>query len=77
MSLNLNRETLHEAIEHLPENTLPDLAQFIAFLQFKVEQSTSKSSWPAGFFENVIGGWQGEPLERPEQGVFEERDALL
>ena len=32
------------------------------------------SDWPEGFFEEVIGGWQGSPLTRPEQGEFEERE---
>jgi len=25
-------------------------------------------AWPEGFFEEVVGGWKGEPLVRPEQG---------
>ena len=33
-------------------------------------------SWPEGFFERVAGAWQGEPLERPPQPRFEERDKL-
>ena len=32
--------------------------------------------WPPGFFEDVAGSWEGEPLERPEQLPFEERDPL-
>lgn len=32
--------------------------------------------WPPGFFEEVIGGWKGKPLERPPQGRFERRDRL-
>jgi len=24
--------------------------------------------WPDGFFEEVAGGWRGEPLQRPKQG---------
>ncbi len=32
--------------------------------------------WPEGYFEEVIGGWQGEPLLRAPQGEFEEREAL-
>ncbi|MFN2160476.1 MAG: hypothetical protein ACK2UR_19435 [Candidatus Promineifilaceae bacterium] len=32
--------------------------------------------WPAYFFEEVVGGWQGEPLQRPPQGEYEQRDAL-
>lgn len=26
------------------------------------------SSWPDGYFERVVGGWKGEPLERLPQG---------
>ncbi len=32
--------------------------------------------WPDEFFEDVVGGWVGEPLTRPSQGTHEERDAL-
>jgi hypothetical protein len=32
--------------------------------------------WPEGFFERVVGGWKGEPLERPDQGQLEEREPL-
>lgn len=32
--------------------------------------------WPPGFFEAVVGGWEGEPLERAPQGENEERDEL-
>jgi hypothetical protein len=32
--------------------------------------------WPEGFFEEVVGGWQGEPLQRGEQGNYEDRDPL-
>jgi len=35
-----------------------------------------KPVWPEGYFENVIGGWQGESLERPEQGIYETRQEL-
>ncbi|MES1026608.1 hypothetical protein ABN584_27320 [Gloeocapsa sp. BRSZ] len=33
--------------------------------------------WNPGFFEEVIGGWVGEPLERPEQGEYETREPLF
>ncbi len=32
--------------------------------------------WPPGYFENVIGGWKGEPLVRPPQGEYEEREQM-
>ncbi|MBD2248412.1 hypothetical protein [Nostoc sp. FACHB-888] len=33
--------------------------------------------WMPGFFEEVIGGWVGEPLERAEQGEYETREQLF
>lgn len=35
------------------------------------------SGWPDAFFAEVVGGWQGETLERPSQGEFELRDSLV
>lgn len=30
--------------------------------------------WSPGFFERTAGAWQGEPLVRPSQGEYDERD---
>ncbi|MCE5229912.1 hypothetical protein LLG95_09985 [bacterium] len=32
--------------------------------------------WPEGYFEEVIGGWQGKPLRRAPQGKLDKRDQL-
>jgi len=32
--------------------------------------------YPPNFFGEVIGGWEGEPLVRAEQGEFEQRETL-
>jgi len=32
--------------------------------------------WPESYFDEVIGGWKGEPLTRPPQGALEEREKL-
>lgn len=29
--------------------------------------------WPDDFFYEVVGGWQGDPFERPKQGCAERR----
>ncbi len=34
------------------------------------------SGWPEGYFEQVVGGWQGEELVRPPQSTLEIRDAF-
>lgn len=35
-----------------------------------------QEGWPAGFFEEVVGGWRGDPLQRPPQGEYETREKL-
>ena len=32
------------------------------------------SGWPPGYFESVVGSWQGEELVRPEQPPLEVRE---
>ncbi len=40
-------------------------------------KTPENSGWMPGFFEEVIGGWAGEPLERGQQGEFENREQLF
>jgi len=39
------------------------LSSYLADLVFR----DVSDEWPEGFFEEVVGGWKGEPLQRPEQ----------
>ena len=32
--------------------------------------------WPPGYFDRVVGGWRGAPLERPPQGELETRETV-
>jgi len=34
------------------------------------------TGWPPRFFQEVVGGWKGTPLERLPQGDLEARDEL-
>jgi hypothetical protein len=42
-----------------------------------IQKITPQRGWIPGFFEEVIGGWVGEPLEREEQGEYETREPLF
>jgi len=33
-------------------------------------------AWSTGFFESVVGGWQGERLTREHEGEYETREKL-
>jgi hypothetical protein len=41
-----------------------------------IVQRDVASAWPPRFFEDVVGGWKGAPLERPPQGTLEAREEL-
>jgi hypothetical protein len=44
------------------------LSSYLAGLVLR-EVSVS-NDWPERFFEEVVGGWKGKPLRRPNQGRF-------
>jgi hypothetical protein len=48
------------------------ISQYLA----KVVKREFHPGWPEGYFEEVVGGWQGEPLLREVQGDYETRDPL-
>ncbi len=41
-----------------------------------VVQPKPQREWPVGYFDETAGSLADDPLERPDQGVFEERDVL-
>ncbi len=41
-----------------------------------VEPGAGAADWLPGFWDRLSQGWQGEPLQRPEQGVCETREPL-
>ena len=36
----------------------------------------AEDSWSPGFFESVVGSWQGEPLVREPEGDYETRETM-
>ncbi len=41
----------------------------------KLIKNEIASQWPEGYFD-LFGSWEGDPLERPEQGIYEKREEL-
>ena len=39
----------------------------------KLIKNEIASPWPEGYFD-LFGSWEGETLERPEQGAYEKRE---
>ncbi|MDY7023087.1 MAG: hypothetical protein SWJ54_17345 [Cyanobacteriota bacterium] len=78
-----DREMVLELVKQLPSDvSFEEIIHRIKLLQSKSSQSEliqsqKKSHWLPGFFEEVIGGWVGEPLQRSEQGQYESREILF
>jgi hypothetical protein len=53
-------------------------AQGVPLSRYLVEivQRELGGGWPPSYFDDVVGRWEGEPLERPAQGDVEQRDSL-
>ena len=58
-------------IRHKAEQAKLPLSRYLANL---VKQEAGQpSQWPEGYFDQVFGQWQGEPLLRSAQDEFEDR----
>ncbi len=65
-------EDLAEKIREQAEASGSSVSGYLA----KLVRREVPQGWPEGFFERVVGGWQGPGPERPVDGGFEERDSL-
>ena len=66
-------EETAERIRHEAKAAGLTVSQYIA----NVVKRAFSPEWPTGFFEEVVGGWQGEPLQRRAPGTVETRDPLI
>lgn len=65
-------DTVAAKIEQLARATGLTTSRYLA----KLVQQNIEDQWPDGYLEAVIGGWQGEPLERPDQLNLQDREQL-
>jgi hypothetical protein len=46
---------------------------FLALDEREAPEAGLKPDWPEGLFERTAGAWQGERLQRGDQGEYEQR----
>lgn len=65
-------DELAERIQHEAQAAHVSVSRYLSELVSR----TVVLDWPDGFFDEVVGGWQGEMLTRSPQGVVERREPL-
>ena len=65
-------DELMERIRRAADTAELSISRYVA----QLVRREIENEWPENFFEEVLGGWQGEPLTRASQGMSEEREAL-
>jgi|CXWK01.1.fsa_nt_gi hypothetical protein len=63
-------DDLAERIRYAAEAADLSVSRYLA----ELVRREVETEWPVGYFETVVGGWAGEPLERAPQGVAEIRE---
>jgi hypothetical protein len=72
------QEQLIQEIRNTPSSLLQQILDFVRFLNqgYQKPISNSGEEWPPGFFEEVIGGWEGEKLTREPQPNYTLREEM-
>lgn len=65
-------DTTAELLKRRAEERGLTLSKYLAEV---AGREVASEEWPKGFFEDVLGAWEGE-LQRPSQGSYEEREEL-
>lgn len=65
-------DTTAELLKRRAEERGLTLSKYLAEV---AGREVANESWPEGFFENVLGAWEGE-FHRAPQGIYEEREDL-
>lgn len=50
------------------------LSRYLA--EMAKRETSRQQAWPKDYFDDVFGAWEGDPLERAEQGEYEQRAGM-
>jgi hypothetical protein len=65
-------DRLAEELKHRARAEGISVSRYLALI---VHRELGKA-WPDGYFREVVGGWKGEPMQRPPQGEHDSRESL-
>ena len=63
-----------QEINKQPEELLREVQHFMAFLVEQRSRESTANGWPENYFGRTAGAFADEPLQRPPQLPFEQRE---
>ena len=67
-------EDVEKRLRQQAKQARQPLSRFLADLVKR--EAGQDAQWPEGYFDQVFGQWEGEPLRREPQGEYETRPEL-
>ena len=67
-------EDVEKRLRQQAKQARQPLSRFLADLVKR--EAGQDARWPEGYFDQVFGQWEGEPLRREPQGEYETRPEL-
>ena len=62
-------EALADDAKRQADSEGTSVSQYLA----RIVRRELERDWPRGYFDEVVGAWEGDPLERPSQPAIEAR----
>ena len=72
--MNRIAKELDEILNTLDAKRAKNLEMIVRKAIAKIDAQSDSDDWPEGYFEEVLGSFADEPLERAPQGELPERD---
>lgn len=72
--MNRLAQELDKKLQQLDPKQAEMLRQMVRDAMKKVSTTSESDEWPEGYFDEILGSFANEPLERAPQGKLPERD---
>lgn len=67
-------DEVEKLVRQQAEKAQLPLSRYLAELVKR--EAAQHQEWPEGYFDQVFGRWEGEPLRREDEGDYESRPEL-
>lgn len=71
--MNRIAKELDQKLQELDPKSAEALQRMVRDAIKQIDKSNESADWPEGYFEEILGSFANEPLERAPQGKLPER----